>query len=193
VPDVVPVGRMNSTDQPVLTAGPDLILRPWVGSDAAALVAAFSDPAIQRWHTRVFSSEEEAEAWTDRWGELWMAETDASWAVTGATTGELDGYVALRGVDLESGSAHVAYWVVEAARGNGVASTAAEVISRWAFEDLGLHRLEIRHAVANVPSCNVASKLGFALEGTVRSVELLSDGWHDEHLHGRIKPVPIAS
>jgi RimJ/RimL family protein N-acetyltransferase len=191
VPDVVPAGRMNSNGQPSLNAGPDLILRPWLRSDAAALVAAFTDAAIQRWHTRLFSSEEEAEAWVDRWGELWNAETDASWVVTSTATGELNGYVALRAVDLESGSAHVAYWVVEAARGHGVASTAAEAISRWAFEDLGLHRLELRHAVANVPSCSVASKLGFALEGTARSAELLSDGWHDEHLHARINPMPI--
>ncbi|MEA2580897.1 MAG: hypothetical protein QOE83_1789 [Actinomycetota bacterium] len=191
VPDVVPAGRMNSNDQPILNAGPDLILRPWIRSDAPALVAAFSDAAIQRWHTRVFSSEEEAEAWIDRWGELWNAETDASWAVTSATARELNGYVALRSVDLESGSAHVAYWVVEAARGRGVATAAAEAISRWAFDDLKLHRLELRHAAGNVASCNVASKLGFALEGTARSAELLTDGWHDEHLHARINPVPI--
>jgi RimJ/RimL family protein N-acetyltransferase len=190
VPDVVPAGTIRDLQQPVFEPTPELIVRAWLPSDATALVEAFSNPAIQRWHTRVFDSIAEAEAWAARWERLWNEETDASWAVTDRETGGLRGYVALRGIDLEAGFAFVAYWTVEAARGRGIAPTAAELMIGWAFQALGLHRLEIRHVVENDASCRVASKLGFAFEGTNNSVELLTDGWHDMHVHARIAPAP---
>ena len=54
----------------------------------------------------------------------------------------------------------------------------------WA--GLGLHRLELRHSVGNVSSCRVATKTGFALEGTLRRQLMHADGWHDMHLHARL-------
>ncbi|MFD7322462.1 GNAT family N-acetyltransferase [Streptomyces sp. NPDC059875] len=60
-------------------------------------------------------------------------------------------------------------------------------ISRWALEDVGLHRLRITHSLENPASCHVATKAGFALEGTMRSALLHADGWHDEHLHARVQ------
>lgn len=80
----------------------------------------------------------------------------------------------------------VGYWVVPAARGSGVASRALGLVSRWALSDLGLHRLELEHSTLNEPSCRVAAKAGYVLEGTKRSQALHDDGWHDMHLHALI-------
>lgn len=43
------------------------------------------------------------------------------------------------------------------------------------------------HAVRNEASCRVAIKTGFVLEGTKRSAVLHPDGWHDMHLHARVR------
>jgi ribosomal-protein-alanine N-acetyltransferase len=96
------------------------------------------------------------------------------------------GYVALRSVDLEFGFAEITYWVLPPFRGRGVATKACAVVAGWALEDLGLHRLEVRHSVENPASCRVASNAGFELEATLRSALLHADGWHDMHLHSRI-------
>jgi RimJ/RimL family protein N-acetyltransferase len=40
----------------------------------------------------------------------------------------------------------------------------------------------------NAESCQVALKAGFALEGTARSALLHTDGWHDMHVHARLRP-----
>ena len=48
----------------------------------------------------------------------------------------------------------------------------------------GLHRLELNHATANLGSCGVARKVGYAYEGTRRRQGLHDDGWHDMHMHG---------
>ena len=55
------------------------------------------------------------------------------------------------------------------------------------FEHVGLHRIELHHATGNAASCRVADKAGYALEGTMRQRTLHADGWHDMHLHARLR------
>jgi RimJ/RimL family protein N-acetyltransferase len=186
VPPVVPAGRMRKRGQPVLPVESDLSLRPWSPTDASAVSAAFADPEIQHWHMRELLSVDEARAWIASWRERWDAETDGSWAVVAAASGDLLGQVALRMVSLEFGQGQVTYWVLPGFRGEGVATRAVTEVSRWALSDLGIHRLVIEHSVANASSCRVAEKAGFALEGTMRSGLLHADGWHDMHLHALV-------
>jgi RimJ/RimL family protein N-acetyltransferase len=185
-PAVVPAGSLNRARQPDLQAG-DLLLRPWTDADAGVLLTAFADPAIRRWHARTVESGPEAAALIARYNRDWWTETAAHWAITGPA---VLGRVALRAIDLAEGTAEIAYWVSPGARGRGTAPQAVAALSRWALDDLGLHRLDLQHAVANTASCRVAAKAGYAYEGTRRSACLHADGWHDMHLHARIQGDP---
>jgi RimJ/RimL family protein N-acetyltransferase len=177
---------MAKHEQPVLRAEGSVTLRPWTRADAAGVMDAFHEPSIQQWHMRRLDTEEETLAWIRAWHERWRAETDASWAVTRTDGAALLGYVALRDIDLEFGYAEVTYWVLPGFRGHGIATRGCRAVADWAFGDLGLHRLEVRHSTANVASCRVASNAGFEPEGTLRSALLHPDGWHDMHVHSRI-------
>jgi RimJ/RimL family protein N-acetyltransferase len=224
---VLPAGSLSGRTHPVLSAAGGLTLRPWRPADAPAVATAFADPEIQRWHTHVIDSPQEAVAWINEWAVRWALETNACWAITGADdvvlgrvalreinlfdgvawinewavrwaletnacwaiTGADDvvlGRVALREINLFDGVAEVAYWVLPGARGRGVVVRATDELARWSFEDLGLHRLTLRHSTRNHASCRAAEKAGFALEGTERSALLHTDGWHDMHLHARL-------
>ncbi|MGJ5750357.1 RimJ/RimL family protein N-acetyltransferase [Streptomyces puniciscabiei] len=184
---VVPAGSLNRAPQPSLPAGDGLLLRPWHARDAPAVHAAFQDPLMHQWHIRAADSEEEVAGWITQWRSSWEEEREAQWAVVDADTDALLGRVALRQILLADGCAEVAYWTVARARGRGVAVRATTPLSRWAFEEVGLHRLELSHATANEASCRVAAKAGFAAEGTRRSALLHPDGWHDMHLHARVR------
>ncbi|MER6379830.1 GNAT family N-acetyltransferase [Streptomyces sp. NPDC001250] len=184
---VVPAGTLARTAQPALPTGDGLLLRPWRAEDAPAVHAAFQDPLMHQWHIRAADSEEEAAGWIAQWQNGWKDECQAQWAVVDADTDELQGRVALLQILLGDGCAEVAYWTVARARGRGVAVRAATTLSRWAFDEIGLHRLELSHATANEASCRVAVKAGFAAEGTKRSALLHPDGWHDMHLHARVR------
>ncbi|MEV6774306.1 GNAT family N-acetyltransferase [Nocardia sp. NPDC051030] len=173
--------------QPVLPVGDGLVLRAWLRRDGPEVFAAFQDPAIQRWHARTAESVEEAGDWVDTWAKAWDGGVDAHWAVADSRSGRIAGRVALRHMDLHEGLAGVAYWVVPSARGRGIAPRAVRALSAWAFEVAGFHRLELQHSVHNSPSCRVASKSGFALEGVNRSSALHEDGWHDMHMHARVR------
>ncbi|MFG2880849.1 GNAT family N-acetyltransferase [Streptomyces sp. NPDC048297] len=184
---VLAAGTLARAPQPVLLTGDGLVLRPWRAGDAPAVHAAFQDPVLHQWHIRSCDSEEEAASWIEEWRTAWEGEDNAQWAVADADTDELLGRVALREIALGDGVAEVAYWTVPGARGRGVAARATTTVTRWAFEEVGLMRLELLHSTANPASCRVAAKTGFALEGTKRNGFLHRDGWHDMHLHARLR------
>jgi [ribosomal protein S5]-alanine N-acetyltransferase len=157
-----------------------------------AVREAFADPQIQRWHVRILSDEAEALEWITGWARRWAAETDASWAIADSGDRVL-GQAGLRWVDLFEAEGHLSYWVRPEARGRGVAVAAAQAVVAWSFDELGLHRLELRHSTANAASCRVAAKLDFPLEGTRREAGRHADGWHDMHLHARLRPRSYAA
>ena len=178
-------GAMRARPQPILRVADQLVLRPWRLGDVDAVVAAYADREIQQWNLQTLDTSE-AETWIRKWDKTWATETEACWAITAASSGSILGRVALRDIRLAAGLAQITYWILPAARGHGTASAAALEISRWALDDLGLHRLELLHSVRNLRSCRVAEKAAFRLEGTLRSALLHPDGWHDMHLHAHI-------
>ena len=185
VPPTVAPGTLAGLPQPTFPLGAGVELRPWADGDARAVMSAYADPDIQRWHVRGIDSVDEAHEMISAWRQAWAQERRLEWAVAGID-GAVLGRLALKDLVLFDGIAEVAYWTVPAARGRGVAPRAVETLSRWAFEEVGLHRLELTHATANEASCRVATKSGFPPEGTKRSATLHTDGWHDMHLHARI-------
>jgi [ribosomal protein S5]-alanine N-acetyltransferase len=169
-----------------LTAGSDVLLRPWSLDDAQAVMDAYQDEAIQQWHGRRADSLAETREWIAGWQGGWAAETDAIWAVAEAASGILLGRAGLKHLEFSHGTADVTYWTVPAARGRGLCPRAVDAMAAWAFE-AGFHRLDLEHAMANTASCRVAEKTGFAVEGVRRGAWLLADGRHDVHAHARLR------
>ncbi|SCF41780.1 Protein N-acetyltransferase, RimJ/RimL family [Micromonospora echinospora] len=164
---------------------PELLLRPWREEDAADVLAALRDPETAQWNPSAPGLDlAGAQAWTRARAD-WSAGTHASFAVTDATSGALTGSVSLHRI--QGDEASIGYWTVPAARGRGVATAAVRLVTGWAFGSLGLHRIELCHAVANPASCRVAARAGYPLEGTLRESHRYGDGRrHDEHLHARL-------
>ncbi|MER5638787.1 GNAT family protein [Kitasatospora sp. NPDC002227] len=186
-PVVVPAGRLAALPQPVLGLTGGLELRPWRAKDAGALVAAAADPGIRLWNRLDVASEEAARLRIGRMRERWQAETAAIWAIAPADGGPAIGLIGWGDLDLEEGTAEIVYWVLPPARGRGVVLAALTRLTRWALDDLGLHRLRLCHAVGNPASCRVAEKAGYTFEGTMRSALIHADGWHDQHLHAFVR------
>jgi RimJ/RimL family protein N-acetyltransferase len=186
LPVAVGPGSLSGQAQPTIPAGEGLRLRPFRDGDVDLLVSAYADPAIQRWHRRSLSRDEALEWVRGRAQARWARETGAEWAVV-EDSGRVVGRVGLPVLHLDEGLAEVGYWVLPEGRGRGVAGRALTAMTEWLFA-LGLHRVELMHSVHNEPSCRVAHKNGFELEGTRRSALLHRDGWHDMHLHARLAP-----
>ncbi len=187
VTPVMPPGSLSTSSQPTLLIDGDLLLRPWLPSDAAAVVRVFRDPRIQHWHLRRADSDDEAREWISQWRDGWESETACHWAVADAGDDKVLGRVSLQSIIMLGGQAEISYWTAPEARGKGICSRAVARVSSWALDEVGFNRLELGHATANVASCRIAEKTGFALEGVRRRALLHADGWHDMHLHARIQ------
>jgi RimJ/RimL family protein N-acetyltransferase len=186
VSPALPAGHFSRLAQPRLPFD-DLVLRPWRARDAPIVKAAFGCPEIQRWHTLQMDSDEEALAWIASWRKAWHDEEAASWAIASSDDVPL-GQIGLRRICLFEADAGISYWIRPEARGKGIAAQAVEALTAWAFDSLGLNRLRLMHSVANHASCRVAAKASFGLEGTLLRCMRHTDGWHDMHLHARLKP-----
>lgn len=56
------------------------MLRPWSDGDVSAVVAAYQEPEIQRWHARSMTAEEAGSAWSEEKGASWAVVLDGALA-----------------------------------------------------------------------------------------------------------------
>lgn len=75
------------------------------------------------------------------------------------------------------------YWLAAEYEGRGVITRACRELCRYAFEDLGYQRIELRSAADNRRSCAVAERLGMEIEGVLRSAFRLGDRQLDINLY----------
>jgi ribosomal-protein-serine acetyltransferase len=111
----------------------------------------------------------------------WDAE--AGWNFTILEDDEVIGSVGLDNYDAAVETCNLGYWLRSERAGRGLMTEAAGRVVHYGFEIVGLHRLELRAAQANVASVRVAEKLGFAREGLLRDGSRGAEGWHDTYLY----------
>ena len=54
-------------------------------------------------------------------------------------------------------------------------TSSVEALIDYAFNKIGINRIQIRVAIKNIPSRSIPERLGFSLEGIERDGELLVD------------------
>lgn len=70
----------------------------------------------------------------------------------------------------------IGYWVRSSEAGKGYTSMAVELLERYAVEQLGAKRIEVKMAESNVASRRVAEKTGFQYEATIHLNRRLPTG-----------------
>ncbi|MER7274398.1 GNAT family protein [Dactylosporangium sp. NPDC000244] len=165
----------------------DLVLRAPVDADEPAIAAAFTDPPLLQWSPPPPGTD--VLTWIRQRAD-WSSGTRVGWVVSDPDGGPVLGTVSVR-VDAALDHGMIGYWTVPEARGRGIATRAVRAAARFAFDTVGLHRIELCHAVANPGSCRVAESAGFPLEGVLRQSYRYGDGGrHDEHLHAKLRTDP---
>ncbi|MEW1951854.1 GNAT family N-acetyltransferase [Terrabacter sp. NPDC080008] len=110
----------------------------------------------------------------------WRRGRAARFVIVDAATGEGAGVIGVLRLG-PPGTGLVGYGVLPAYRGRGFTARALRLVSRWAFEEAGLARLELGHKVGNVASGRAAEKAGFRAEGRLSGRLPNPDGtWSDE-------------
>ena len=155
-------------------------LRAWSRDDAAFIVEASTDPAIQRYsvahdprgHPGAPPSIADASTTIDDFTANWRA-AETSGALTGvgfaiieAASNDVVGQCGIDEWTTEE-VAQIGYWLAPAARGRGYATRAVRLLTSWLFEH-GAARTFMTIVADNDASAAVALRAGFSHEGTMR-------------------------
>src|SRR5436190_12501291 len=174
----LPVETVVSTDWrkslPVLTSH-NVTLRELRASDAPSLFALLTTEEVSRFISpppTTVDGFEKFIAWTVRQRR---AGSYVCFAVTIDSTDTAIGIFQLRELEAGFGTAEWGFAIGSAYWGTGVFQEGAELMVSFAFDTVGVHRLEARAAVRNGRGNGALKKMGAVQEGLLRK-SFLKDG-----------------
>lgn len=100
--------------------------------------------------------------------------------------GKLAGGIGYHPINWASRKVEIGYWLGETYQGKGLVTKACRALVTYAFDVLGLNKVEIRCAIENVRSCAIPKRLGFTQEGILREAEWLYDHYVDLVVYGML-------
>ena len=174
---VEPAGEVSSdwrSGLPVLT-GAQVVLRELRSTDAASLFALLTTEEVSRFISpppTTVDGFEKFIAWTQRQRR---AGSYACFAVTLVNDDTAIGIFQLRELEPGFGTAEWGFAIGSPFWGTGVFQEGAELVLSFAFEQVGVHRLEARSAVRYGRGNGALRKLGAVQEGLLRK-SFLKDG-----------------
>jgi RimJ/RimL family protein N-acetyltransferase len=105
-----------------------------------------------------------------------------------ATEGDvLAGEALLWGIDLHNRLAHIGIALFPSARGRGLGTGTLRLLTDYAFDVLGLHRVQLETLVDNAAMIRSAEKAGFCLEATFRESAWVLGSFVDEAVLARVR------
>jgi RimJ/RimL family protein N-acetyltransferase len=191
-----PIGEVARTEEvtstdwqsglPVL-CGSQVILRELRASDAPSLFALLTTEEVARFISPPPTTVEGFEkfiAWTIRQR---TAGTYACFAVTLKGYDTAIGIFQMRETEPGFGTAEWGFAIGSPFWGTGVFQEGADLVLEFAFETLGVHRLEARSAVRNGRGNGALRKVGAVQEGLLRKSFLRNGEYLDQVLYGIVE------
>jgi ribosomal-protein-alanine N-acetyltransferase len=187
---------------PTLQAG-RWLLRPFSTADVPALRAYLTDPAVTSQTNYDIRSPRDVEMLVQYYTHAYSRHTDIRWAiVSNDDPSSLVGSCGLSSINERHRRAEIGYDLSPDHWGKGIATEAVTRVLKFAFEELGLNRIEATVMSGNEAAERVLTRLGFQREGVLRQYKvsrgvardytlfsLLRDEWLAAHA-GTPEPEP---
>jgi RimJ/RimL family protein N-acetyltransferase len=162
---------------------PRIELRDFEPGDAPAVHRWFNDERVTAdlVGRRDAFGEDESRGWVER---AMDGSRDRKWAIVLDAADEPVGFVALFGLDRETGPELAVLVGDPEAWGKGVAGEAERQACIAAFREHGAHRIHAEIPATNVPAQHVVTRLGFQREGVMRAAIPRGDERIDNEVWG---------
>jgi RimJ/RimL family protein N-acetyltransferase len=146
-------------------------LRPMRADDARAFAQAFRDDPELGVAIGVEEDPEETAALArlPRMADAAAEGEAAELAITTVDDDVFVGVIVLMHFDWRHRHCEVGFWLAPGARGQGIARAAISLSIDWAFDGLGMRRVELTTLLENTPTIRLAEDLGFTREGVMRA------------------------
>ena len=167
-----------------------ILLRQYQLSDIPMIVEAVRESADElkpwiSWCQHEYT-EEQARIWLESLPDSREKGISYDFAIIDSTGGSYLGGCGINHIRWTYRFANLGYWVRTDRTGQGIASRVVPLLARFAFEHLGLMRVEIVVAVGNKASQRVAQKVGAVREGILRNRIVIGKNVYDAVMHSLI-------
>ena len=163
-----------------------LTMRPMRPSDAEDIYRAVQDPEIPKFTTVPadypidlaieFANTRAAASFVNK-TELVFVIEDAQLATAEYPySNGFAGVMSLHTIDIPNHRAEIGYWLAKEARGHGICTKAAELITEYGLMTIGFKRIDGIVDVRNEPSKAALLKAGYEFEGILKSYVTRRDG-----------------
>ncbi len=157
-------------------------------ADAVELIAANRDGAA--YHAPWVSAFAD-QAGFDAWFARGVTGANVSLIARERSTSELVGVITLSEIVLGVfRSAYLGYWGYPSTGGRGLMTHALRETVRYAFDELGLHRVEANVQPGNVRSIALVRRVGFTKEGFSPGYLFIDGAWRDHERWAMIVGAP---
>lgn len=185
------LGGMNELLAMPRLGGEEIVLREFDRRDVPVVLEAGKDPLIPLITTVPAAGDaEEAIAWVGRQHQRLRDGLGYSFCVARAGDDQALGQIGLWPHRHGRGRAMIGYWIASEFRGAGVATTALSLLSAWAVDHPGVHRLELYVEPWNEGSWRAAERVGFVREGLMRRWEAVGDEPRDMFMYSLLPDDP---
>ncbi len=161
-------------------------IRPFESRDIDSIVKYADNPRIAMQLEDRFPSpyqREDAERWLRH-----LAEQDPLTHFAIAAPSETIGGIGLNlRDDVYFRTAEIGYWLGEPFWSRGLVTRAVKALSRWAFQNFDLARLQARVFESNPASCRVLEKAGFTCEGRLEKSVTKQGKTMDQHIYALLR------
>lgn len=101
---------------------------------------------------------------------------------------EFVGLVGFKDTDKQNKKTEIGYWLSEKYQKQGIVTKSVNKLCDFAFNNLGINRIQIKCAIENSSSINIPKKSGFRFEGIERQGELLPGNvYTDLEVYSKLK------
>ena len=182
-------------ESPTLKSG-TITMRPMRPSDAEDIYRAAQDPTIPKFTTLPenypldlaieFAGKRAAASFANKTELVFVIEDSRlshdSDSISNSTSSKYPysnnfaGVMSLHSIDIPNHRAEIGYWLAKEARGKGICTKAAEMITEYGLMTLGFKRIDGIVDVRNEPSKAALLKAGYEFEGIMKNYVTRRDG-----------------
>ena len=165
-----------------------LVLRQLTGEDVHDLFAIFGDQEVTRyWSSPALETRAAATALLAQIDEGRRTGKLFQWGIALAESDEVVGTTTLYEWERAHRRAALGYALQRSQWRRGLVAEAVSALIRFAFNELGLHRLEADVDPRNTASVRSLERLGFSREGHQRERYRVLDEWQDSWMYGLLR------
>ena len=163
-----------------------IYLRKIVDSDIENVFKGLSHPEIIKYYGINFDSLEATKEQMNWFSDLEKNSTGIWWAVCSKIDDTFLGAGGLNDWSKEHKKAEIGFWLLPENWGKGIMTETMPLIFNYAFNNIGLHRIEGFVETENFNCKKALAKLNFKLEGTMQDCEIKNGAFISLEIYSKL-------